>query len=188
MAVTHALWSAWDGRGLEHLRLDVAPNGIRADSLIVAMEDGRPFRARYTLDCDSRWRVRRARIEIIDEAVRMIDLCVDEGRWIDARTGTVLPLDECVDVDIYPSPFTNTLPIRRCASVEIGQPLVISVAWVSLPALTVHAAPQEYTLLDRTEGAATWRFRALDSDFVAELQVDAQGVVRDYPGIARRIL
>jgi uncharacterized protein len=58
---------------------------------------------------------------------------------------------------------------------------------VALPELTVRSAPQEYTLLERQPGGARWRFRSLDSGFVAELPVDAAGLVRDYPGIARRL-
>jgi len=66
--------------------------------------------------------------------------------------------------------------------------VVIDVAWVLLPALTIQVARQEYTRLERGEAGERWRFRALESGFTAELAVDGQGVVRDYPEIARRIL
>jgi hypothetical protein len=92
-----------------------------------------------------------------------------------------------VDVDVYPSPFTNTLPIRRLPDPVIGRPVAIAVAWVTLPELTVQVARQEYTLLARDADSARWRFRALDSDFTAELDVDGDGLVRDYPDIARRV-
>jgi len=40
----------------------------------------------------------------------------------------------------------------------------------------------------RVDGdSARWRFRSLDSGFTAELPVDEVGLVRDYPGIARRL-
>ena len=188
MVTTDVLWRAWDGRGIEHLRLDVGPDAVRADSLIVSVDEGRPFRARYALECDAAWRLRLARIDVLGDPTRVMELHVDSGRWSDARSGATLPLDGCVDIDIYPSPFTNTLPIRRLAGTTVGQPVRITVAWVRLPALTIHAAPQEYTLLERGAAGGRWRFRALDSDFTAELHVDAQGVVRDYPEIARRIL
>jgi hypothetical protein len=188
MATTDVLWSAWDGRGIEHLRLSVSSAVVRADSLMVSVDEGRPFRARFSLECDAAWRLRRARIEVLGEPARVLDLKIDNGRWSDAGTGDALPFDGCVDVDIYPSPFTNTLPIRRLADAAVGQPIRITAGWVHLPTLTIHAAPQEYTLLEHLETGARWRFRALDSDFTAELQVDAQGLVRDYPQIARRLL
>ena len=48
-------------------------------------------------------------------------------------------------------------------------------------------AGREYTLLERQPDGARWRFRSLDDGFTAELSVDAAGLVRDYPGIARRL-
>jgi uncharacterized protein len=184
------LWAAWDGRGLEHLRLAVTAAAVRANSLILAVDDaGRPFRARYVLDCDEGWRVRRARIEALEEPARVLDLRADgRGHWTNAPTGDAPSLDGCVDIDIYPSPFTNTLPMQRLANVAAGRPTAIDVAWVALPELTVHAARQEYTLLERGADGARWHFRALDSGFTADLTTDRQGLVLDYPGIARRIV
>jgi hypothetical protein len=186
------MWTAWDGRGLEHLRLDVGATAVRADSLIIAVTDeGRPFRVRYMIDCDQDWAVSHARIEVIEEPIRVLEVIADtrSGQWTDSATGVELPLNGCVDIDIYPSPFTNTLPMRRLGiSVVAGRPVTIDVAWVALPELTIHAARQEYTLLDRGPDHARWRFQALDSGFVAELATDRDGLVLDYPGIARRIL
>ena len=190
MATTDVLWTAWDGRGFEHLALSTEPAGVRADSAIIAVDDhGRPYRARYVVECDAGWAMRRARIEVLEDPARVMEIRADgRGRWTDAATGAPLPLDGCVDIDINPSPFTNTLPIRRLADAGVGRPVAIDVAWVLLPALTIQVARQEYTLLERGESDARWRFRALESGFVAELAVDGQGVVLDYPEIARRIL
>jgi len=189
MATTDVLWAAWEGRGFEHLALSAEPDGVRADSLIIAVDDdGRPYRARYVVECDAGWKVTRTRVEVIEQPARVLEVRVDSrGRWTDA-TGAVLAVDGCVDIDIYPSPFTNTLPIRRLTDVVVGRPVAIDVAWVALPELTIQPARQEYTLLERGATGARWRFRGLDSEFVAELDVDHNGVVRDYPGIARRVL
>jgi hypothetical protein len=127
-------------------------------------------------------------MEVLDEPPRVMEMRVEHGRWSDARTGAALPLDGCVDIDIYPSPFTNTLPIRRLADAPVGQPVRITVAWVHLPTQTVRVAAQDYTLRHRATASARWRFRALDSDFATEFDVDAMGVVRDYPDLARRVL
>ncbi len=173
MATTiEALWAAWEQPGLEHLRLRVDGAGARADSVIIAVDDdGRPFRARFAIETDT-----------------ALDLHADGlGRWTDAVTGAAQPLDGCLDIDVYPSPFTNTLPIRRLPALAPGAPVAIAVAYVTLPELTVRPAPQEYTLLERQPDGARWRFRSLDSGFTAELPVDAEGLVRDYPGIARRL-
>jgi hypothetical protein len=184
-----ALWAAWDGRGLEHLRLEASAAGVRADSLLIHLDDGgHPFRARFTVECDGGWRVARARIEVLDDPARVLELGTDGGgRW--TANGAPAPaLDGCLDVDVYPSPFTNTLPIRRVADAAVGRVVPIRVAWVALPALTVRADRQEYTLLERTGGGARWRFHAPDASFTADLALDAHGLVRDYPEVARRLL
>ena len=189
MATTDTRWAAWDGRGLEHLRLQVAADAVHADSVILAVDDdGRPYRARYRVECDGSWTVRHARIEVLEDPPRALDLRADgRGHWTDGATGAPLPLDGCVDIDIYPSPFTNTLPIQRLPEPAVGRPVAIVVAWVVLPELTVQPAPQEYTLLARGADGARWRFRGLDSDFTAELAVDRDGLVLDYPNLARRL-
>jgi len=189
MATSDVRWAAWDGCGLEHLRLHEEAAAVRADSVIIAVaDDGRLYRARYRIDCDGAWTVCRARIELLEEPARALDQRADgHGRWSDGVTGAALPLDGCVDVDVYPSPFTNTLPIRRLADPVIGRPVAIAVAWVTLPELTVQVARQEYTLLARGADGARWRFRAPASGFTAELDVDRDGLVRDYPDIARRL-
>jgi hypothetical protein len=189
MATVDVVWAAWDGRGLEHLRFSMGPGVVRADSLIIAVDDaGRPFRARYVVECDEDWKVRRARIEVLGEPARVLDLRVDGGHWTDAGTGAALALEGCVDIDVYPSPFTNTLPMRRFAAAAVGRPVAIEVAWVVLPELTIQPARQEYTLLERGAAGSRWRFRGFDSDFTAELPADRDGLVLDYPGIARRVL
>src|SRR4026209_1204777 len=40
MATRDVLWAAWDGRGFEHLRLEIEADRVRADSLIVAGDAG----------------------------------------------------------------------------------------------------------------------------------------------------
>jgi hypothetical protein len=190
MATIDVLWAAWEGRGFEHLALRQEAGAVRADSLIIAVDDdGRPFRARYAVECDGGWAIRRARVEVLEEPGRVLEVRVDgRGRWTDAATGAVPALDGCVDIDIYPSPFTNTLPIRRLTDAVVGRPVALDVAWVVLPELTIQPARQEYTLLERGADRARWRFRGLDSEFVAELPVDHHGLVLDYPCIARRVL
>ena len=103
MATTDVLWAAWEGRGFEHLALCAEPAAVCADSLIIAVDDdGRPYRARYVVDCDAGWKVARAG-RGVEQPARLLDVRADgRGHWIDAATGAALALDGCVDIDIYP--------------------------------------------------------------------------------------
>jgi hypothetical protein len=183
------LWAAWEGRGLEHLRVEASDAGVRADSVLTNVDEGgRPYRARFHVECDRGWRFTRARVELLDDPPRVLDLAAD-GRAHWSSGGTGMPaLDGCLDIDIYPSPFTNTLPVRRLTDAVPNRPVAIAVAWVALPELTVRVDRQEYTLLERSAEGARWRFHAPETGFTVELDTDRHGLVRDYPGIARRLV
>ena len=56
--IREAMWSAWQGPGLRHLRLAVRESGVVADGLVLGMADGHPFRLSYEVRCDPYWRVR----------------------------------------------------------------------------------------------------------------------------------
>ena len=79
------------------------------------------------------------------------------------------------------TPFTNTLPIRRLG-LKAGQAAEIKVAYVTVPTLALHAAPQRYTRLADTR----WRFEGLETNFTADLTVDEDGFVVEYPGLFQR--
>ena len=180
------LWTPWEGPGLEHLRLSDASGDILADSVLIgAAPDGTPFRAHYTVQCDAEWRVRALRIDMLDGANRRLDLHSDgAGHWTD-DTGAELPgLVGCFDVDISVTPFTNTLPIRRLALAP-GASADITVVYIDLPALSVQPEMQRYTCL--AADIARYRFEARSSNFRADLPVDPDGLVLDYPDLFRRI-
>jgi hypothetical protein len=86
------------------------------------------------------------------------------------------------DVDLTGSPLTNVLPIRRLGLLQaaVGVAHRVSVAWVLLPSLEVVPADQIYTAL------GDGRVRFANETFSADLVVDDDGFVRDYPGLAKR--
>ena len=170
-----------DEHGLEHLLLDDGS----ADGLVIAVdEDRRPFRLAYRLTWDASWRVRDARLSVTTQHdTRTLELQSDgKGQWHDGEARALPELDGCVDIDIWPTPFTNTLPLRR-DPMAVGERRVFVVAWVAAPELTVRPARQAYTRLAERR----YRFESLDSDFSAELVVDADDLVLDYEGLFRRV-
>ncbi|HEX6978862.1 MAG TPA: putative glycolipid-binding domain-containing protein [Alphaproteobacteria bacterium] len=172
--------------GLEHLSLDIGGDGITADGVIVADFGARPIRVHYAVRCDGAWRVRRAAVTADDGGTRRsAELARDAGgNW--TVNGARRPdLDGCTDIDIMATPFTNTLPIRNLGLAP-DERRQIRVVYVKLPELTLSAADQEYTRLDSAEPPRRFRYRGLDTGFVADLTVDADGLVVDYPGIWRR--
>jgi uncharacterized protein len=89
-------------------------------------------------------------------------------------------LHGAADVDLGLSPLTNTLPLRRLSimSRPVGVPVSIVAAWISVPDLGVRAPTQDYTPLG--PGAV----RYTQGSFTADLAIDLEGIVTDYPSLA----
>lgn len=180
------MWAPWEGPGLEHLRLATSERGIVADGLVIGLEAGRPFRIGYEIRCDSQWRVREVRAATPDSGRPVLELLADgEGHWKKWDGEPVPELDGCIDVDISATPFTNTLPIRRLG-LKPGESEELAVAYVRVPELLVEAERQRYGCLEARADGGLYQFEALPSGFTAELPVDADGLVLDYPGLFRR--
>jgi hypothetical protein len=181
------MWVPWEGPGLEHLHLTSSTGDAVADGAIIGIAEGHPFRARYEIRCDTNWRVREVRVTLLGADQPVIDLHADgNGHWT-ADTGEPRSdLDGCLDIDITGTPFTNTLPIRRL-QLQPGASADLSVAYLDVPTLRLDAARQRYTCLEARPDGARYRFEALPSVFTAELPVDADGLVIDYPHLFRRI-
>lgn len=186
MSERHILWEPWTDAGLEHLRFQVGPDAMEADGLIIrSTGNGAPLRVVYRLSCDAAFRVRAARLASRTAIERRLDLRSDgEGCWSDA-SGRLEHLDGCIDLDLAATPFTNTLPIRRLG-LRPGESAEIQVAYVTVPELDLKRVRQRYTCRRKDKDGGLYLYEGLDSDFAAELPVDADGLVLDYPGQWRR--
>lgn len=178
-----ARWQDWSGRGIEHTVLSCTPASSTAEGVVISASTSEPFAVRYQIRCDGSWTLNYATIEIIGEQ-RKVELLSDgRGKWIDASGNALPELDGAIDVDISATPFTNTLPIRRLRLAQ-GHSAEIRAAYVHLPDLNIVRDPQRYTCL---EPLRRYRYESLDSDFVREIEVDADGLVVTYPGLFKRL-
>jgi len=119
------------------------------------------------------------------------------GRWsirasasgaldLPAPGGDVADFHESLDCDLALSPLTNTMPVLRHGLLQGGGPLDFVMAWVSVPDLSVHRSGQRYAFVRREGANSIVRYESSSRDFVAELTLDADGIVITYPGIGRR--
>jgi uncharacterized protein len=168
---------AWTGDPLwlaEVCELELGEDGLVATGAQLGA-DPHPYRAAYELDARGDWITRRLRVDV--PGVGSLDLRHDgEGRW-EGRP----ELDGALDCDLAYSPLTNLMPIRRRHLHERAGTVDFAMAWVSLPDLNVHRSPQRY------EHLAPGLVRFSSGDFVADLEVDSEGLVVTYPQLARRV-
>jgi hypothetical protein len=169
--------------GVEHLVV----RATSADGWIIGVDDaGSAFRLRYEIHWDEpTWCTRRLEIESVTAAgERRLSLTADgRGAWRGADGAELDQFRGCTDVDIWPSVFTNTLPIKRL-QLAVGAHADIDVVYVEAPGLRTMRARQRYS---RT-AAAEYRFENIDSPFDVAFDVDPLGLVLDYPGVAERVV
>ena len=137
----------------------------------------------FRVEVDSAWVTRAVEVSSVSAGGerRLVLAADDERRW--SRDGVRAPgLDGCVDVDVAATPLTNTLPIRRLASLAVGQEVTTPVAWVDVPALGVVRVDQTY----RRVGPRRWEYSD-DAHGTFVLTVDDDGLVVDYTGMATRV-
>ncbi len=180
------LWSHLASPGMEHVRIATGSDGITADGVVLGVENGVAYRMHYGIHCDTRWRFRRVSIDMPGEE-RSLSLFGDgEGRWFDVTGNDVPVIDGCIEADIQATPFTNTPPIRRLALGK-GESAVIAAAYVTVPELRVIREEQRYTFLGDLGKSLVYRFEQMSSGFTAEIRIDREGVVEEYPGLFGRV-
>jgi hypothetical protein len=94
-------------------------------------------------------------------------------------------LDGALDCDLGLSPLTNTMPILRLSLHRQPGTAELTMAWMSVPDLAVRVSEQRYELVRATPTGAVVRFSS--GDFAADLELDSDGFVIDYPELARRV-
>ena len=178
-------WEWRDRAGLEHLTLAADGTEIRAEGLVVLALDGSAVRLHHTTVHDARWRFREAHLAMERGAERREVRIVraENGAW--TIDGVARPdLAGCTGIDIMATPFTNTPAIREEPLPPDGS-RILHVAFVRLPDLAVAPVEQEYTRLDPASPPHLFRYTNRKSGFTAELTVDDDGIVVDYPGYWR---
>jgi hypothetical protein len=182
------IWQPWDSSGLEQLHLSQNQDGIAAYSIIIGAQDNIPFSLQYTLHCTPQWHVHEAnlRVESASNHHQLTLQSDTQGHWF-TSSGEPLPsLNDCLDIDISATPFTNTLPIRRL-ELQPEESAEILVVYISLPDLQFQAALQRYTCLENRPNGSLYRYESLDSGYTNEIEVDRDGIVIDYPDLFRRV-
>jgi hypothetical protein len=189
------LWQRTDMHGAEHVVFDDR-RGLTAHGVAVAAGPV-PYECRYELDTDDGWFctrfdattegggwLRKLHMERTGHGWRVTT--AEQGNLAAAGQPNALPpgaedperLAEALDIDLADSPLTNTLPLRRLGLVD--GTVTIVAAFVQLPSLAVIANAQTYTAL------GPGRVRYASGSFTADLELDEDGYVVRYPGLATR--
>jgi hypothetical protein len=194
------VWDKEDGYGSEAAGVTLLDDRLRARGIQIGFRP-LPYRLDFTLDTGAGWVTERIAVTARGEGwSRSLDLQRSAGgTWSIETTvegevdlpppgGDVATFAEALDCDLGLCPVTNTMPVLRHGLLENDGSIDFVMAWVSVPDLAVRRSGQRYTTLPREPGG--WRrieYRSLDSGFVSGLSYDEDGLVVDYPQLARRV-
>lgn len=173
------VWKGLDNDTSETCAVNFTGGGIVVRSEIRGWINGAAVMAEYVMKLDNQWQVRH--IELLTEA-NGIDTNYkmarsSDGEWTDDN-GELLPeFEGCQYVDISLTPFTNTLPINGLYLKDDGETKQIDVVYFDVMANSARRDTQQYTKLHSLK----YRFENDGGSFSAEIDVDEQGFVTDYP-------
>jgi hypothetical protein len=190
----------WDGVEewlTESATVDLRADGLSADGIQLGAEPA-PFRVDYRLEAPD-FVTRELELTATTEDWRRHLLLRHDGSgsWeadVDDEgevpggswDGSLPDLSGARDIDIQNSPLTNTMPILRNGFQREGSGDFL-MAFVTTPSLRVEASPQRYEHVGAAEDGSIVRYISRDGDFTAELELDADGLLRLYPRLARRV-
>jgi uncharacterized protein len=184
-------WAAWEhvhgSPCLEVVFIRTTDQEIQFEGITSAGRNGQSWRVDYLLTVNRDWVTRTARITSRNGNLRRsLELDAHEdGTWrLDGRP--VYEVHGCLDVDLETSALTNALPIRRLG-LRPGEAADAPGVYVRGSDLRVERLDQRYRRLPDGEHRE-YHYEAPRFGFEATITYDRDGLVRDYPGIARRAL
>jgi len=189
-ATTMLTWAGVDTTRLEAVRVVLSGRGMRATGSLVAAPDTdlEAHSASYTLAVNEVGVLDRLTVRTLAaRGEKHLTLSrSEENLWlVDHGEGAKrTDFDGAVDVNVAFSPLFNALPVRRLGLHRTPAEHDLSTVFVVLPTLDVQLVHQTY----RTVSVAEQPVVAFSAGgFGAELTLDTDGLVIDYPGLARRL-
>ena len=196
-------WLRYDDLGAEYAEIALDGGRLRARSTAVGASPV-PYRSELVLKTGSDLVTSRLAIETRGLGwSRRLDLRRSKaGAWTVGTAfegavdlpdpgGDMSAFENALDPDVELCPVLNTLPVLRHGLLEGGSAPELLMIWVELPSLALHRSLQRYTSRgpdgDRNH-VVRFEERGPDGEeFVQDIVFDRDGIVLDYPEIARRI-
>jgi hypothetical protein len=196
--VISRLWAKDDPFGTELAEITIGDGTLTARSFAIG-SDPEPYRLELALTTTDGYVTTRLVLDsagtgwsrhlVLERSTAGIWSCTTVARGgahIGAPGGDMAALAGALDCDVGLSPLTNAMPVLRHHLHEREGQLDFVMAWVAVPDLAVTASRQRYSFVARDGHRRVVRFS--DPTFQAEIDFDENGIVADYPGIARRVV
>ncbi|WP_253768134.1 putative glycolipid-binding domain-containing protein [Goodfellowiella coeruleoviolacea] len=200
---TMLTWQGVGASSLESVRLMAGGDRLRASGRLIsggtgahrgalgaeAGDTGQAYSASFELSTDKAGRASRLllRSTTAEDERQVAVSRTQDGLWlVDRGQGAErAEFDGALDVDVAGSVLFNGLPVRRLDLHRDAGDQELPVVRVSLPDLSVHLVRQRYRTVRVGENYSLIHFSC--AGHTADLTVDGDGMVLDFPGLARRV-
>ncbi|MBS0029653.1 putative glycolipid-binding domain-containing protein [Chitinophaga sp. 22321] len=177
------IWQALKWPATEYFTMKDNGQGKLASGCINGVREQRPFCVHYEIAITAVWQVSSFYIRQEGLTPTELKLTSDlHGHWFDKDNNHIDAFDNCIDIDISLTPFTNTLPVKRL-QFEEHESKLLDMLYINLPDFELQKVQQRYTRL----GSHEYRYDNVSTDFTADLPFDENHIVKDYPEIFTRI-
>jgi hypothetical protein len=158
-----------------------------------APHGGAAFTSSYRLLVDEQGVLSRLSVtSATEQRERILTLNrTEDGYWLldtgIGSGGSRAEYDGAADIDLAYSPLFSALPIRRLRLHHEPGDYEMAMVFVELPTLAVRQVSQRYRTVSTLDPSGRAVISFSSDGFEAELVVDANGIVVDYPGFATRL-
>jgi hypothetical protein len=176
------LWSGREYHSLENCLVKISNFGVDIHSHIVGQYKDWIYYLEYQLQTNAAWETTNCRVKSqLGDRTTFLELESDaKGNWL-VNGKRAEKFKECRDIDISLTPLTNTLPINRL-KMETGSTLQIETIYLDILEQKLQTARQLYRMVSQFE----YHFENVPKDFEADILVDKDGFVVDYPSLFKR--
>lgn len=172
------LWEGIANDTEEHCSVNFLDTGIVVRSEIEGWAETVPVYAEYIIRLNHQWDVQEFEIEfhVSDHQHTFHLICDVSGNWTD-KSGKEFPeFKGCTFIDITLTPLTNSLPINNLG-LAIGESREFNLIYIDVLETSMRIDRQKYTKLDDNN----YRFENDAGNFTADIVIDDDGFVTDYP-------
>ena len=174
---TNILWTGREYYSLENCLVDTNSNGTTITSTIIGRYANKIYYVAYKIKTNYNWETLFFEVHSRHSNQTQVITCEGDGKGNWKSEGKELvQFKGCIDIDIPLTPFTNSLPINRLRLSD-KQTQQIEVIYLDLLEQKITAVKQKYTRTSESE----YHYENVPNDFEANIQVDEDGFVVDYP-------
>lgn len=178
------LWQGVEYHSLEHCIIVETEEGYKVDSTIIGHYEGLIYKTTYKIRIGADWTTRSFELSSLHGNKRwsLMGARRPSGSWA-INSELLNSYENCYDIDISLTPFTNTLPINRL-QLSPQQTQQVNVLHIDVLSNSHKRAVQQYSCRKPME----YKFENVPNDFEAVLTVDEYGFVEKYPQLFDRLM